>query len=271
MPQDEPPPIGLGTWQNTDPEQCVESVAGALDMGYRHIDTAHYYGNEEDVGTGIARSDVDRDEITVATKVHAETTGLDYDGVVEGAELSCERLGLDSLDLFYVHWPIDEYDPEETLSAFKDLKADGVIEHVGLSNFTPEYVGDAIDVLGEAPFALQMEMHPYCQQDELLAHAQREDYWLVAYSPLARGNVFEDPVIGEIADKHGASEAQVTLAWLLSKENVRVIPKASSEAHIRDNLAATELELDEEDIARMDGIEKERRYVERDDSPWLES
>jgi len=271
MPQTELPPVGLGTWQNTDPEQCVESVAAALDMGYRHIDTAHYYGNEEDVGRGIAESDVAREDITVATKVHAETTGLDYDGVVEGAELSCERLGLDYLDLFYVHWPIFEYDPEETLSAFRDLKEDGVIEHVGLSNFTPEYLDDAIDALGEVPFALQMEMHPYCQQEELLEYAQREDFWLVAYSPLARGNVFEDPVIGDIAENHGVSEAQVSLAWLLSKENVRVIPKASSEAHIRDNLAATELDLDEAELARIDGIEKEERYVERDNSPWLES
>ncbi len=269
MPQQELPPIGLGTWQNTDPEQCVESVATALEAGYRHIDTAHYYGNEEQVGRGIAGADVDREEVTVATKVHSEKTGLDYDGVVEGAELSCERMDLDYIDLLYVHWPVNEYDPEETLSAFQDLKEDGVIEHIGLSNYSPDYLDDAIEVLGEAPSALQMEMHPYCQQDDLLEYAQREDFWLVAYSPLARGEVFDDPVIEEVAEKHGVSEAQVSLAWLLSKENVRAVPKATGEAHIRDNLAAAELSLDEEDLARIDGIEKEERYVERDDSPWL--
>jgi len=263
------PAIGLGTWQNTDPEECANSVRTALEMGYRHVDTAHYYGNEESVGRGIHAADVDRDDVVVASKVHAEKFGLDYDGVIEGAKRSCERMDLESLDVLYVHWPVLEYDAEETLSAFEQLKDDGVIDHIGLSNYSIELLEEALSVLEEPPLALQMEMHPFCQQEAILEYAQAHDIWLIAYSPLARGDVFESDVINSIAAKHGVSEAQVSIAWLLSKDNVSVIPKASSEAHIRDNLRAVDLTLDEADIERIDDIERRERYVERDDSPWL--
>ena len=263
------PPIGLGTWQNTDPNQCAESVRVALDAGYRHVDTAHYYGNEEYVGDGLAAADVDREDVVVATKVHAEKTGLDYDGVIEGAELSCERLGVDYLDVLYVHWPVVNYEAEETMAAFGELHQRGTIEHVGLSNFTPELLDEARAELDAPVFAHQIEMHPLCPQEDLVAYAQEHDHTLVAYSPLAQGRVFELPEISHVAEKHGVSEAQVSLAWLLSKENVVTIPKATGEAHIRDNLAARDLDLDDEDLARIDGIEREERFIERDDAPWL--
>lgn len=264
------PAIGLGTWQNTDPDECANTVQTALELGYRHIDTAHYYGNEESVGRGLQRSDVDRDDVVVASKVHAEKFGLDYDGVIEGAKKSCERMGIEHLDLLYVHWPVLHYEAEETLSAFEQLKRDGIIDAVGLSNYSVDLLDEAISVLEETPLALQMEMHPFLHQDELLTYAQDKDIWLIAYSPLARGNVLENDVIRSIAAKHAVSEAQVSIAWLLSKDNVRVIPKATGEAHLRDNLNAVDLTLDEEDIARIDGIDRQERYVERDDSPWLD-
>lgn len=263
------PAIGLGTWQNTEPDKCANSVKTALEIGYRHIDTAHYYGNEESVGRGIHAADVDRDDVVVASKVHAEKFGLDYDGVIEGAKKSCERMDLEYLDVLYVHWPVLEYDAEETLSAFEQLQDDGVIHHIGLSNYSIELLEEAQSVLAEPPLALQMEMHPFLPQEEILAYAQEHDIWLVAYSPLARSGVFESDVINSIAEKHGVSEAQVSIAWLLSKNNVRVIPKATGEAHIRDNLHAIDLVLDEGDIARIDDIDRRERYVERDDSPWL--
>ncbi|WP_044951355.1 aldo/keto reductase [Halorhabdus tiamatea] len=263
------PAIGLGTWQNTDPEECANSVRTALEIGYRHVDTAHYYGNEESVGRGIHAADVDRDDVVVASKVHAEKFGLDYDGVIEGAKKSCERMDLEYLDVLYVHWPVLEYDTEETLSAFEQLKDDGVIDHIGLSNYSINLLDEALSVLEEPPLTLQMEMHPFCHQDEVLGYAQKHDIRLIAYSPLARGHVFESDVIHEIAEKHGVSEAQVSIAWLLSKDNVSVIPKARGEAHIRDNMRAVDLTLDEADIERIDDIDRRERYVERDDSPWL--
>jgi len=263
------PAIGLGTWQNTDPDECVDSVQTALELGYRHVDTAHYYGNEESVGRGIHEADVDRDDVVVASKVHAEKFGLDYDGVIEGAKKSCERMDLEHLDLLYVHWPVLHYDAEETLPAFEQLKRDGVIDYVGLSNYSIDLLEEALSVLKETPLALQMEMHPFLHQDEILAYAQEHDIRLVAYSPLARGNVFESDVLESIAEKHDVNEAQVSIAWLLSKDNVSVIPKASSEPHLRDNLNAVDLTLDEADVQRIDAIDRQERYVERDDSPWL--
>lgn len=267
---DELPAIGLGTWENTDPDVCTESVRTAIEMGYRHIDTAQYYGNEESVGEGIAAADVPREEVVVATKVHAEKFGLAHDEVIEGFEVSLDRLGLEYLDLLYVHWPVGNYDAGETMGAFDELVDRGSIDHVGVSNFSPALLDEARAELDSPLFANQVEMHPLLPQEELHGYARTHDLRLVAYSPLARGNIFDVPEIRDIAEKHGVSPAQVSLAWLLSKENVHVIPKASSEEHLRDNLAARDLELTDDDVAAIDGIDRTERFVEREGAPWLE-
>ncbi|WP_136687912.1 aldo/keto reductase [Halorhabdus amylolytica] len=261
------PEIGLGTWQNEDPKQCAESVRTALEMGYRHVDTAEFYGNEDAVGEGIARADVDRDEIFLATKVHPSATGVAYEEVLEAAENSRERLGVESLDLLYVHWPTGEYDPEETLPAFDELRESGLIEHVGVSNFEPYNLDRALDVLDVPLFANQIEMHPLLPQAELREYADEHDHHVVAYSPLARGDVFDVPEITEIAKKHGVSEAQVSLAWVRQK-GAYPIPKATSEAHIRDNFGSLDLELDADDIAAIDAIDRTERHVDFDSAPW---
>jgi 2,5-diketo-D-gluconate reductase B len=154
------------------------------------------------------------------------------------------------------------------LPAFDEAYEAGKIHHIGLSNFTPELLDEARDVLDAPLAAHQVEMHPLRPQEELLADAQRHGHWLVAYSPLAQGTVFEVPAIEAVADKHDATPAQVSIAWLLAKDNVAVIPKASSEEHMRDNLAAQELELVEEDIARIDAIEQRERLIDPDHAPW---
>lgn len=261
------PDIGLGTWQNEDPEQCADSVATALEMGYRHIDTAEIYGNEESVGDGLAKADVPRDEIFLATKVHGESTSLSYDGVIETAHNSLDRLGVDSVDLLYVHWPTGDYDPEETLSAFEELYEEGVTDRIGVSNFEPSTVERALEVLDAPLFANQVEMHPLLQQEELLAHAEEHDYHLVAYSPLSRGDVFDVPELTEIAEKHSVSEAQVSLAWVREK-GAYPIPKATSEAHIQDNFESLDLELEVEDVAKIDAIDRETRHIDYQAAPW---
>jgi 2,5-diketo-D-gluconate reductase B len=263
------PPIGLGTWQNDDPEVCARSVEAALAAGYRHVDTAQYYGNERYVGEGLAASSIPREEITVATKLHPETCGLAHDEVLAGAATSCDRLGVETIDLLYVHWPLGNYAAGETLPAFEELLDRGVIDRIGVSNFSLELLEEARDVLETRLFAHQVEMHPLLQQRDLLAHAQEHDYWLVAYSPLARGNVFDVPEIEAIASKHRVSEATVSLAWLLSKDNVAVIPKSATPAHIESNLEARHLELDEEDVAAIDALDRRERFVEREGAPWL--
>jgi len=259
------PALGLGTWQNEDPEQCAESVETALETGYRHVDTAQAYGNEDAVGRGIERADVDREEIFLATKVWI--VNLAHDDVLETAEKSLERLGVDSVDLLYVHWPARAYDPEETLAAFDELYDEGKIDRVGVSNFEPEGVDEAIDLLDAPLFANQVELHPFLPQDELREHCADRDVEMVAYSPLARGEVFGDPTLGDIAEKHGVSEAQVSLAWLREK-GVTAIPKATSAGHIRDNWGSLDLDLDPEDVDRIDAIDRRDRRVDPDFAPW---
>ena len=258
------PVLGLGTWENDDPAQCTESVANALDAGYRHVDTAQIYGNEAAVGEGIAESDVDRDDIFLASKVWIDE--LAPEDVASSTRESLDKLGVDAVDLMYVHWPAGEYEPAETLPAFAELRDDGLIERIGVSNFEPHHLDAATDALGEAPFANQVEIHPLLRQEELREYADANDVELVAYSPLARGEILDDPAIVDIAEKHGVSAAQVSLAWL-RESGVTAIPKATGIDHIRDNLASVDLELDAEDVAAIDELGRTDRQLNPDFGP----
>ena len=259
------PMLGLGTWQNDDPEECENAVKTALEAGYRHIDTAQAYRNEESVGRGIAAADVPREDVFLATKVWIDN--LAYDDVLATAEESLDRLGVDYVDLLYVHWPSREYDPEGTLRAFDELVDDGKVERIGVSNFEPEHVDEAIERTDAPIFANQVELHPLLPQEELREHCAERDVEVVAYSPLARGEVFNVPELTEIAEKNDASEAQVSLAWLREK-GVTAIPKATSEAHILDNWESLGLDLDDEDVAKIDAIERTERRIDPDFAPW---
>ena len=253
------PMLGLGTWENDDPDACATSVETALEMGYRHVDTAQAYGNEDAVGEGLAAADVAREDIFLATKVW--NSNLAPGDVHATTERSLDDLGVDAVDLLYVHWPAGEYDAEATLNAFDELYDEGTVHNVGVSNFEPHHVEEAMEILDAPLFANQVEMHPFLPQAELRAHAAEHDYELVAYSPLARGDVFESDVLTDIADDHDASAAQVSLAWL-SEKGVTAIPKATSEAHIADNWASLDLALSDAEIERIDGIGTEKRKVD---------
>ena len=266
MPPLDLPPIGLGTYQNTDPDTCAESVEIALNEGYRHVDTAEMYGNEAAVGEGLARAAVDREDVIVATKI--DTPNLAHDDLIDSARGCADRLGVETIDLLYVHWPLDSYEPQETLGALDGLVEDGLVDHVGLSNFTPSLLTEAVDLLDASLAAHQVECHAMLQQDELRRLAREHDHHLVAYSPLAKGEVVDVPEIREIAEKHDATPAQVALAWLLSKESVVAIPKASSHDHIEENMAARELELEPVDIERIDELGRTERMVDFDGTPW---
>jgi len=261
------PVLGLGTYRNDDHDQCVESVRTALEMGYRHVDTASMYRNERGVGDGIATADVGREEVFLASKVWK--SDLSHQGVLDSARASLDRLGTDYIDLLYVHWPAGEYDPEETLRAFDELSDRGDIRHMGVSNFEPAHLDRARDVLEAPIFANQVEMHPLLPQRALREYAAEYDIAMVAYAPVARGRVFDVPVLSEIADSRGVSEAQVALAWL--RENgVAAIPKATGRDHIRDNWESLALSLDEAEIARIDAIENRERLIDPDfgPAPW---
>lgn len=266
MPVDELPPLGLGTYQNEAFEQCAESVRRALEVGYRHVDTAQSYGNEDAVGEGLQRASVDRDDVFVATKL--STRNLSRDDVLETARESAARLGVETIDLLYVHWPLRTYEPTETLPALDQLREAGVIRRVGLSNFEPDQLDEAIEILDAPVFAHQVELHPMLPQDRLREYAIADDHWLVAYSPVAKGEVADVPALVEIAGAHDATPFQVSLAWLLAQDPVVPIPKATSEAHIRENFGALELELTADELARIDDLAIDRRLVDFDEAPW---
>jgi 2,5-diketo-D-gluconate reductase B len=261
----EMPDFGIGTWENTDPDACANAVKTALEMGYRHVDTAQIYGNEEHVGRGIESATVDREDIFLATKVWIDS--LNPDAVRRTTKTSLDKLGVDSVDLLYVHWPADTYEPETTLPAFETLRQEGLTSHIGVSNFEPRHLETAREVLGEAPFANQVEMHPLRPQKDIQKSVAGTRTEIVAYSPLARGNVFNVPEISSIAEKHGVSEAQVSLAWL-AENGVTRIPKATTQDHIADNWASQDLKLDSEDIEYIGQIDRTERQVDPGFAPW---
>lgn len=258
------PMLGLGTWENDDREQCAESVRTALEMGYRHIDTAQVYRNETAVGEGIAAADIDREEIFLATKVWISR--LSHDDVIESTRDSLDKLGVDYADLLYVHWPAGEYDPDETLPAFDELYDEGTVRNIGVSNFEPAHIDRAREVLDAPIFANQVEIHPFLQQERLREYASETDLELVAYSPLARGEVIGDETLEAIAEKHDASAPQIALAWLRD-QGVTAIPKATSEAHIRDNWESLTVDLDETDRERIASLDRDHRTVHPDFAP----
>ncbi|WP_435177574.1 aldo/keto reductase [Halorussus sp. AFM4] len=260
------PMLGLGTYEMDD-EECRESVGRAIEMGYRHVDTAEMYENEDAVGDAIAAADVDREELFVATKIAPEN--LDYDQVLTNAADSFEELGVDFVDLLYVHWPTGDYEATDTLDAFAELREEGLIGEIGVSNFTVDLLEEAIEVAEEPIFANQVEMHPLLPQTELQQFCAQDDVdvELVAYSPIARGDVEDVDELQEVAEKHDATPHQVSLAWLREKE-VTAIPKATSEEHLRENWLSLGVELDEEDVEKIDSIEERQRIVDPDDAPW---
>jgi len=256
--------LGLGTSGLDDPDVCTETVVTALEAGYRHVDTAQMYDNETAVGAGIAAADVDRDDVVVATKIHPEN--LAPEDVRETAHESLDRLGLERVDLLYVHWPIRTYDAATTLPVFDELRDAGVTDHVGISNFTPELVREAREILDSPIAAHQVECHPRFKQSELRGLARELDHHLVGYSPLGQGDILDDAVLTDVAERNGASPAVVALAWALERDVVP-IPKSTGD-HVTENLNAIDLDLPSADLDAIDGLADGDRLIDPDDAAW---
>jgi len=257
------PPLGLGTYGLTDPEACANTVETALEAGYRHVDTAQIYGNERAAGRGLARSDVDRESVTVATKVRPEYLG--YDDVLASVADSRNRLGVDRIDLLYVHWPQDAYEPVETWQAFDALVDRGVVERVGVSNFTPELITEAMDHADAPVVANQVELHPLLPQLDLRAWCRERGVTVVAYSPLAKTGALDLDPVRSIASDRGCTPAQVVLAWHRAS-GVAAIPKASGD-HVIENFQSRGVELTTDEVARIDAVERRMRVVDRAQAP----
>ncbi|PCR88846.1 aldo/keto reductase [Natrinema ejinorense] len=259
--------LGFGTYSLTG-EDGIDALATAIDSGYRHLDTARLYGNETEVGTAIETAAVDRDDLFVATKIaHFEEPEKTPEYVRNGVEESLSRLGVDTIDLLYHHWPRGDDEIETVLPVFNELVEAGHVEHVGVSNYTPSDLELADDLLEPSLYAAQAEMHPFLPQDDLRAAVRDRDAYFVAYSPIAQGDVFDAPAISAVADKHDVNEAVVSLAWLLSKDGVVPIPRSETSDHIRSNRDALDVELDDDDIERIDGIDRRLRC---EDPSWME-
>jgi 2,5-diketo-D-gluconate reductase B len=256
------PTLGFGTWRLSGSE-CREGVVDALAAGYRHVDTAAAYGNEEDVGRGVRDAGVERSDIWLATKVWPDD--LEPDRVRASLDASLRRLRTDYVDLFLIHWPNPRIPLAATLEAMAALRDEGRTREIGVSNFTAAQFREALD-LGPV-IVNQVEYHPYLSQEAVLEVCRERGVELTAYRPLVKGQVASDPVIAEIAAAHTATPAQVAIAWLVGQAGVSAVPKASSPERRRENLAALELELTAGERARIDTLPKDRRAVETDWSP----
>jgi diketogulonate reductase-like aldo/keto reductase len=257
------PRLGFGTWQLDDPT-AHRMVAEALDAGIRHVDTAQMYGNEGAVGAAIAESDVAADEVFVTTKIDNDCH--DPADLRTSLEASLDRLGLDEVDLTLVHWPVDWDRMDATIDALGQSHADGLTRHIGVSNFTVEQLDAVAD---RAPLSnLQVECHPFHTQDQLRTWCRDRDWAFTAYSPLAQGDVLDDPTLVEIGRAHGAGPVEVAIAWLLHLPGVVAIPRTADPAHLRDNWGAKDITLDESEIARITALDQGRRTVDPGFAPW---
>jgi 2,5-diketo-D-gluconate reductase B len=245
------PALGLGTWRLSG-EECSRAVERALALGYRHIDTAQMYRNEDEVGKGMQSSGVNREEVFLTTKVWP--SDFSYKKIIETTRESLKRLRTDRVDLLLMHWPSEGVPLEETLSAMRELQEEGSVRHIGVSNFPPSMVEDA--TRHAEIFCNQVEYHPYQAQDDLLEQAKEMDYLLTAYRPLSKGTILNDETLQEIAEAHGKTPAQVALRWLIQQEKVAAIPKATSEDHLKSNLDVFDFELSEEEMERIFGLSR---------------
>ena len=285
------PMIGLGTWKSA-PGDVYEAVNYALDTGYRHLDCASIYGNEAEVGRALSESFeegvVARDDVWVTSKLWNDAHRPEH--VRPALEETLEDLQIDTLDLYLMHWPIalkrgtgmpespddflslDEVPLSETWAAMEELVDEGLVRHIGVSNFNIPNLQHLFDVADHAPEMNQVELHPYLQQRDLLDFCREHDLPVTAYSPLGSKDrpegmkaedeplLLEDPTINEIADRHDASPGQVLISWALHRDTV-VIPKSVTPSHIDENLAAADLSLTDDNMDAIAELDRNRRYV----------
>ena len=251
------PTLGFGTWQVPDGPATYDAVAEALRVGYRHIDTAAGYYNEEGVGAALRATDIPRDEIFVTTKLRNGDQG--YDTTLAAFEASRAALDLEYVDLFLIHWPVPSLDLYvETWRAFEKLQADGLVRSIGVSNFLPEHLDRLVAETEIVPSVNQIEVHPTFQQADLQAATRAHGIAVQAYSPLGRGTDLEAPAVVDAAQRLGVSPAQVVLRWHLQAGRI-VIPKSVTAERIRANIDVLGFELTDADVAAIDALESGNR------------
>jgi diketogulonate reductase-like aldo/keto reductase len=246
------PAIGFGTSQLGD---CAEIVSNALKLGYRHIDTAWKYGSEKGVGEGIRDSHVPREKIFLATKVSHEY--LRADDFARSVDESLRNLQVDYIDLLHVHWPtVDNIPLRETMGALAKAKREGKTRNIGVANFNIALLEEAIRLCPEQLCTLQAEYHPYLDQSKVLAACRRLGLVFTAYCPLARGRVFSDPVLKELADEKDRTLAQIVLRWLMQQGNIAAIPRSANPKHMAESLKVFDFELSADEMTRIGALKR---------------
>ena len=258
------PSFGFGTYQRLD-DEAYRTVSDALEVGYRHIDTAEGYNNEEFVGKAIADSGVAREDVWITTKVSPRSYG---EGMVRPAvEASLEKLRTDQVDLLLLHWPSinDEYPVESYLEQFAEVYDAGLTKHIGVSNFTKYYLDHALRILGNRPIRTnQCEIHAYFRNRPIVDYCASKGIPMTAYSPLAKGAVADDPTMAKIGEKHNATAAQIALAYLMAEGHI-VIPTSTKKERIASNFEARNIQLSAEEVAQIQALDEGRRIV---DGEW---
>lgn len=254
----EMPLLGLGTWRLSGKE-CTDSVAEAIETGYRHIDTADAYENHKDIAKALEQSSINRDQLFITSKVWRDR--LKYDDIISDSQRFLDELGIDYLDLLLIHWPNKNIPLKESLKALKELKEAGIAKDVGVSNFTINHLRDALDYYPKLVSLNQVEFHPSLYQKDLLDFCKKNDIALTAYSPLGRGADFNNDVIKELSKKYDKTPAQLTLKWLVDKE-IAVIPKASSKSHIEENFDIFSWDFPQETREKMDQLNTNNRIID---------
>ncbi len=257
------PSIGFGTYKLTG-DECREGVGDALEMGYRHIDTAQMYKNEIEVGMGMKESGVKREDIFLTDKIWFEN--LEPETLKHSFVKSLEKLQTKYVDLLLIHWPSPEGIPlKETLSAMHDFKQQKTARWIGVSNFTPELLEQALE--HEKVACNQVEYHPFLAQDKLLKMAALNELFITAYSPVAQGEVMENEDLMKIGEMYGKNPAQVSLRWLIQQDNVIAIPKSASHEHRQSNLEIFDFELTDQEMDKISSLARGKRLVNPEFAP----
>lgn len=261
------PQLGFGVFQ-ISPEDTVEATLAALDVGYRHIDTAQMYGNEQQVGAAIAKSGIPRDEVFVTSKLNNNRHA--YDDAIAATDETLERLGVEQVDLFLIHWPLPGVgDFIETWKALEKVHSDGKARAIGVSNFADHHLERLLAETEIVPAVNQIEVHPYLTQNRLRAFGSAHGIATEAWSPIAQGAVLGDPVLQAIAANKGRSTAQVTLRWHIQRGDI-VFPKSVTRSRVEENFALFDFELSANDVAAIDGLNRdERRGPDPDTFNWV--
>lgn len=244
------PTLGLGTWKMRG-QECEESVRKAIELGYRHIDTAVFYDNEESVGSAI--QDYRREELFITTKIWKDK--LRYDDFKRSAEGSLNRLNTNYVDLLLIHWPNPNVPIGETLEAMNELVKEKKVRYIGVSNFSRDQLPKARAASSRPLVTDQVKYHVGMDCSSLLQYCQENDLLLTSYSPLGKGEVLKRAELSDIAAKYEKTPGQIALKWLVDQDNVLAIPKASSENHLRENIQLFDWQLEEEDRDKLNQLE----------------